>query len=164
MTTKPPPSQLFFRLLWGLRGRWSPTALLWRLVLSTVVLAACTAAGAPVPDVTATPTDEPPPSIGALRTVVKDWYLFPLDTTLGEEGLPLDHVAGPLRQHHLWTLEATRRLGLAERATGRERITIIDIQTTNTNPSDPTGHHKVVMVLVCTLDGHELFDPDVCLT
>lgn len=85
-----------------------------------------------------------------IRQVVTEWHLFPVDYSLGEEGLRLEQTTGLLRRRIIESAAQLEAEGKAIRSTETARIEIIGLDV---DLADGTAE-----VQACTGSGSELVD------
>ncbi len=87
-----------------------------------------------------------------ITTAVEGWYTYPLDTSLGEEGLPLEFITGPVEQRLIDLAEARTAAGEIQRSRGGDTVEILDIRV--------DLEAGIADLDVCTLGDHVLVDAE----
>ncbi len=63
-----------------------------------------------------------------IEEVVTSWLTFPYDSAKGEDGLPLEHVTGLLRERILGNLQQLEQDGQIRRSRGNDQVDVLSIE------------------------------------
>ncbi|MCP3876891.1 MAG: hypothetical protein GY701_00630 [Sulfitobacter sp.] len=87
-----------------------------------------------------------------IEAVIKAWYTYPYDTSLGPDGMPLAYTTGPLHQRNQDLVARRADAGEIQRARGGSRIEVVSIRL--------DLEAGMADVDVCTLGDGELVDAE----